>query len=87
MYQCELDGPAARELADSSQPARKALAEFMNAVVIVGPAEYEREPGEAPRPAGLRTRSFGPHGQGLVTFLIYPPDDLVLVVKIQWLGD
>jgi hypothetical protein len=21
-----------------------------------------------------------------VTFLVYPPDDLVLVVKIQWLG-
>jgi hypothetical protein len=27
----------------------------------------------------------GPAG-GLVTFLVYPPDDLVLVVKIQWLG-
>jgi hypothetical protein len=22
----------------------------------------------------------------MVTFLVYPPDDLVLVVKIQWLG-
>ena len=21
------------------------------------------------------------------TFLVYPPDDLVLVVRIQWLGD
>ena len=29
---------------------------------------------------------FGPDGEGLVTFLVYPPDDLVLVVKIQWLG-
>ena len=29
---------------------------------------------------------FGPDGGGLVTFLVYPPDDLVLVVKIQWLG-
>lgn len=59
----------------------------MDAVVIVDPAEYKREPGEAPRPAGLRTLPFGLHGQGLVTFLIYPPDGLVLVVKIQWLGD
>ena len=29
---------------------------------------------------------FGPDGGGMVTFLVYPPDDLVLVVKIQWLG-
>jgi hypothetical protein len=25
-----------------------------------------------------------PGGGGLVTFLVYPPDDLVLVVKLQW---
>jgi hypothetical protein len=35
------------------------------------------------------TLHFGPDGGGLVTFLVtflvYPPDDLVLVVKIQWL--
>ena len=30
---------------------------------------------------------FGPHHEGLVTFLVYPPDHLVLVVRIQWLGD
>ena len=35
----------------------------------------------------LRTLPFGPHDTGLVTFLVYPPDDLVLVVRIQWLGD
>lgn len=52
--------------------------------VLVDPAEYRRESGEASR---LRTLPFGPHSQGLVTFLIYPPDALVLVVKIQWLGD
>ena len=34
----------------------------------------------------LRSLHFGPDGSGLVTFLVYPPDDLVLVVKIQWLG-
>jgi len=57
----------------------------MDAVVIIDPAEYQRRPGE---PAGaLRTLPFGHHSQGLVTFLIYPPDDLVLVVKIQWIGD
>lgn len=30
---------------------------------------------------------FGEHDEGLVTFLVYPPDDLVLVVRIQWLGE
>jgi hypothetical protein len=34
-----------------------------------------------------RSLHFGPDGAGLITFLVYPPDDLVLVVKIQWLGD
>jgi hypothetical protein len=30
----------------------------------------------------LRSLHFGRDGGGLVTFLMYPPDDLVLVVKI-----
>jgi hypothetical protein len=34
----------------------------------------------------LRMLHFGTHDEGLVTFLIYPPDDLVLVVRIQWPG-
>ena len=34
----------------------------------------------------LRTLHFGRQDEGLVTFLVYPPDDL-LVVRIQWLGD
>ncbi len=85
MYRWELDEPAEGEFAGLSRAAGTALTEFMDAVVVVDPAEYQRRPGE---PAGaLRTVSFGPNGQGLVTFLIYPPDDLVLVVKIQWIGD
>ena len=87
MYQWELDGPAHSELAGLSQDARKALAEFLDAAVIVDPAEYQRRQGEPANPAALRSLPFGSHGQGLVTFLVYPPDDLVLVVKIQWLGD
>jgi hypothetical protein len=35
----------------------------------------------------LRTLQSGPHDDGLVTFLLYPPDDPVRVVKIQWLGE
>jgi len=87
VYQWELDGAAHREFADLSQDAKKALAEFIDAAVLVNPAEYQRRPGEPADPAALRTLPFGPHAQGLATFLVYPPDELVLVVKIQWIGD
>jgi hypothetical protein len=43
-----------------------ALSDFMDAVVIVDPTEYQRRPGEPDRP--LRTLPFGQ--AGLVTFLV-----------------
>jgi hypothetical protein len=59
----------------------------MDAVVIVDPVQYQRRSGEREDVSmPLRSLHFGPDGGGLVTFLVYPPDDLVLVVKIQWLG-
>ena len=84
VFHWELDEPADREFEDLPDAARQALADFMDAVVIVDPAQYQRRPSEPDR--ALRTLPFGAHSQGLVTFLIYPPGDLVLVVKIQWLG-
>jgi hypothetical protein len=36
----------------------------------------------------LGTLHFGRHHERLVTFRVYPPDDLMLVVvQIQWLGE
>jgi hypothetical protein len=55
--------------------------------VIVDPVQYQRgrdERDDVSMP--LRFLHFGPDAGGLVTFLVYPPDDLVLVVRIQWLG-
>jgi hypothetical protein len=84
------------ELDESAQPAFDALSSvtqalltaFMDAAVIVDPIDYQRHPGErSDPPAPLRTLHFGRHHEGLVTFLVYPPDELVLVVRIQWLGD
>lgn len=49
------------------------------------PSEYRRYPGEPDKPP--RSLPFGPHDEGLVTFLAYTPDDLVLVMQIQWLCD
>jgi hypothetical protein len=88
VYHWELDDPAEPEFASFSQAVQAALTAFMDAVVIVDPIEYLRRPDEpTDPPAPLRTLHFGQHGEGLVTFLVYPPDDLVLVVKVQWLGD
>jgi hypothetical protein len=88
VYQWELDGHAAQQLADLSPAVRAALIAFMDAVVIVDPLQYQRRTDEPDSPARLlRTLHFGSHHEGLVTFLVYPPDDLVLVVRIQWLGE
>lgn len=80
-----MEDEAEQALASLPEHVRQALAEFMDAVVIVDPMEYQRYPGERPTP--LRTLYFGPHDEGLATFLVYPPDDLVLVTRIQWLGE
>jgi hypothetical protein len=88
MFRWELDSPAEQELAALSPTARAAVAAFMDAVVIVDPMEYQRRSDERDDPpTPLRTLAFGPHYERLVTFLVYPPDDLVLVVRIQWLGE
>ncbi len=67
---------------------RAPLAAFMDAVVIVDPVQYQRRRDERDDMSmPLRALHSGPHDERLVTFLVYPPDDLVLVVRIQWLGD
>ena len=87
MYRWELDGPAQQEFADLPPAARASLAVFMDAVVIVDPVQYQRRRDERDDVSmPLRSLQFGLDGGGLVTFLVYPPDDLVLVVKVQWLG-
>ncbi len=85
LYRWEADGIADQQLAELPTHVKRELATFMDAVVIVGPMEYQRRPGEPGRP--LRTLYFGPQNEGLVTFLVYPPDDLVLVTGIQWLRE
>ncbi len=87
MYRWELDGPADQEFADLILAVQAVLAAFLDAVVIVDPVQYQRRRDERDDVSmPLRTLHFGPHDEGLVTFLD-PPDDLVLVVKIQRLGD
>lgn len=82
MFRWELEDLAAAQLAGLPPQVQLALSELMDAVVIVDPAEYQRRPGEPERP--LRTLPFGQGG--LVTFLVYEPDDLVLVTRVIWTG-
>ena len=81
------DPQAPQGFADLPPAARASRAAFMDAVVIVDPVQYQRRRDERDDVSvPLRSPHFGPGGGGLVTFLVYPPDDLVLVVKLQWLG-
>ncbi len=88
MYKWDFDTTARQVFADLGPAARAALAAFMRAVVVVDPLQYQRDPcAPVDRIKPLRTLPFGQHNEGLVTFLVYPPDDLVLVVQIQWIGE
>ena len=82
MFRWELEDLAREQLAGMPPPVQLALSDFMDAVVIVDPAEYQRRPDEPERP--LRTLPFGQ--AGLVASLVYEPDDLVLVTRVIWTG-
>ena len=87
MYRWELDGPAQREFA-GLRPGRASIPGGIpgrgrdRGSGAVRRRRDERDDVSMP----LRSLHFGLDGGGLVRFLVYPPDDLVLVVKIQWLG-
>lgn len=88
MYRWELDDAAQPSLNTMSPVAQALLTSFMDAAVLVDPLEYQHHSGEAAdSPKLLRTLHFDSHHEGLVTFLVYPPDDLVFVVRIQWIGE
>ena len=78
MYRWELDGPAQQQFADLNPAVRASLAAFMDAVVIVDPVPYQRRRDQREDVfMPLRTLPFGPRNEGLISFLVYPPDDLV----------
>ena len=82
MFRWELEDLAREQLTGMPPPVQLVLSNFMDVCVIVDPADYQRRPGEAERP--LRTLPFGQ--AGLVTFLVYKPDELVLVTRVIWAG-
>lgn len=87
MYRWELEGEARQEFDDLPAVMRRVVAEFMDGVVRGDPIEYRRRPDEPRGPLHVaRTLEFGRSGDGLVTFVTYRPDELVLVVRILWFG-
>jgi hypothetical protein len=76
LFRWELKDLAADQLAGMPPHVQLALSDFMDAVVIVDPAGYQRRPGELDRP--LRTLPFGQ--AGLVTFPEATIEDVVRMV-------
>lgn len=62
--------------------AQRELRAFLDAVVFK-PMEYARQPDE-PADKAVRVLPFA-SGRGLVTFQVYVPDRLVLVLRVQWM--
>ena len=62
MFRWELEDLAREQLAGMPPRVQLDLSDFMDAVVIAGPAEYQRRPDEPERP--LRTLPFGQAGPG-----------------------
>jgi hypothetical protein len=88
VYRWDFDGLARQQFESLGTIGQTELTVFMDAAVLVDPMEYQRGPVEPSGPsAPLRSLHFGQRYEGLVTFLVYPPDDLVLVVRLQWLGE
>jgi hypothetical protein len=52
LYRWELEDLARDQLAGMPADIQLALSDFMDAVVIVDPAEYQRRPDEPQRPLG-----------------------------------
>jgi hypothetical protein len=69
LFRWRLAPPARQEFGSLPQHARQALAEFLDAAVIVDPLHYQRRPDEPTTPGRLRMLTFGPQDDGLVTFL------------------
>jgi hypothetical protein len=60
LFRWELEDVARDQAAALPASVQRALSDFMDAVVLVDPAEYQRRPGEPGRP--LRTQPFGQAG-------------------------
>jgi len=62
LFRWELEDLAREQLAGMPPRVQLDLSDFMDAVVIAAPAEYQRRPDEPERP--LRTLPFGQAGPG-----------------------
>jgi hypothetical protein len=77
---------------DQSQPQIEALppaagASFAQARVVLEVSPWSGESLNAANPdAGVRTLTFGPAGQGMITYLILEDQRRVDILDVLWLG-
>jgi hypothetical protein len=77
---------------DQSQPQIEALppaagASFAEARVVLEVSPWSGESLNAANPdAGVRTLTFGPAGQGMITYLILEDQRRVDILDVLWLG-
>ena len=84
MYQVTTDQQSQPQI--EALPA-DALSPFAGARVVLEVAPWSGEPLIATRPdSGLRTLTFGPSGQGMITFLILEDQRRVDILDVLWVG-
>ena len=77
---------------EQSQPQIEALppaagASFAEARVVLEVSPWSGESLNAANPdAGVRTLTFGPNGQGMITYLILEDQRRVDILDVLWLG-
>lgn len=77
---------------EQSQPQIEALpsaaeAPFAEARVVLEVSPWSGDPLLADRPdTGIRTLTFGPCGQGMITYLIFEDQRRVDILDVVWIG-
>lgn len=84
MYTVETDDDAAKQVAALPESALPAYAEVRSLLEI---APYSGEPYNQQHPdAGMRTITFGPHGQGVTYYLMLDHQRRVVILRALWVA-
>jgi hypothetical protein len=86
VFRWELEDLAVGQLAGLPPQVQLALADFMDAVVIVDPAEYQRRPGEPERPLRTPRRVLGAGSSRRPPVRMFGEAHNLLEHKIDWLA-
>lgn len=83
MYRIVTDERVDAQLASLPPTAANAYLELRATLELV---PDNGQPLHPAKPDGIRTFSFGPHGEGLVYYLIMEFDERVEILDVRWFG-